>query len=688
MKRGMNVKDRELRSNLEAWMKSSQYGLWARSGSEAPWRRWRRGESIEGVGITSPGMDPELQDEHGDGTKRILFKYEEPLCREALLLYPKELDLQVDWQDRLHWIIREWWLEELVIERSREDELWLRSLRELTSSLDLNELLLRIMHSALKVIPSADCGFFMMFNSESGKLVPRASVGVGESIYAFRVHPGEGITGKIFNSGKGEIFLSPPSFIKAMDNVAMDNMASLSQAFEDSPEKVNAVMAVPVTMNTDKIGVMLVHQTKKYKQMEERDLHRLQGFADQAAIAIANARLFSELEEKNRYLTKRNEIHDIFTKLSVEGNDLGMFTQTMSRMIGLSVLFVDLVKDEWYPRSESSQDFSGERLRKLFNSIATYQTLESQDERKHCLYPIWNRSMLLGCFVVELGRPLERLDYVVLEQGSAVVALEMMNTHSLTEMYYRGNQELFNEIVLHQEPRQLEMKLKRFGLSNHAPLFVCILQLTEENSDSKRQDSEFRRLISGIEKEVGRTNLLLFSAQDKITLLASAADEQIQDRFVQKLRSVVDNWSSLQTSLLFGGVGGLYIGLANVSKSNDEANRSLAYLIRRERPGIIRYGDIGINRLFINQDPDEIETYVRDVLAPLRSQRGQSGELERTLKTYMAANRAAGLTAEKLHIHPNTLYHRLRKIEELLGLNLDEPDEWLKIYLACHLSDT
>lgn len=686
-KRGVRLTDRELRSFLEAWVESAPFGVWERSGADDPWRRWRRPES-ETTGEKEPtDLDDNLRSGTGSGIGQARFEYGEPLNREALLRYPLEAKLSGDWQERLRSIIREKWLEALVVQQRQEHEQWLRGLRELTSSLDINELLLRIMHSALKVIPSADCGFFMMFDPESGKLVPRASVGVGESIYRFRVFPGEGITGKIFNAERGQIFVSPPSFIKEMDNVDMDNMNHLSQAFGNSPESVQAVMAVPVTMNKDKIGVMIVHQLQRHKRMDERDLHRLQGFADQAAIAISNARLYSELEEKNRYLTKRNEIHDVFTKLSVEGNDLETVTRTMGRMLRLPVFFVDPAKDEWYPRSGRTHELSGEQLHSLFSVDLSAREIEGPSGKGLYLYPILNGSVLLGSFVVELERPLQRLDLVVLEQGGAVAALEMMNTYSLTEMYFRRNQELFGELVLYREPKQLEAKLKSFGLSKHDRLFVCLLQLTEEPKDMKRRESDLRRLISGIEKEVGRTNLLLFGAQDKITILAAADDEAKQKHFIQKLSAVAARWSEAKGSLLFGGAGGLYKGLENVSKSNDEANRSLAYVLGRERAGIMRYGDIGINRLFINQDPEEIDSYVRDVLAPLRSPRGQSGELERTLKTYMAANRASALAAERLHIHPNTLYHRLRKIEELLDVDLNEPDDWLKIYLACHLSD-
>jgi DNA-binding PucR family transcriptional regulator len=58
-----------------------------------------------------------------------------------------------------------------------------------------------------------------------------------------------------------------------------------------------------------------------------------------------------------------------------------------------------------------------------------------------------------------------------------------------------------------------------------------------------------------------------------------------------------------------------------------------------------------------------------------------------TLRVYIEENRLVEVTAARLHIHTNTLYVRLRKIEEILGLRLNNSEDWIKVYLACHLSN-
>ena len=85
-------------------------------------------------------------------------------------------------------------------------------------------------------------------------------------------------------------------------------------------------------MKEDRIGVLLVYQYKDTKLLNESDLIKLQGFADQAAIAISNARMVSELIETNGYLVIRNEIHNLFTQLSMDNRSLPEMIQAVEKI--------------------------------------------------------------------------------------------------------------------------------------------------------------------------------------------------------------------------------------------------------------------------------------------------------------------------------------------------------------------
>ena len=495
----------------------------------------------------------------------------------------------------------------------QENDTWLKGLHSLTSMLELDELLNNIMHNVLISIPAVDRGFLMLYDAETQKLIPKASVGLGPTIYDFKTSIGEGIGGKVFQEGTGRI-LNTEQGLAAMSDVKENNMKSMMDAMGVTDKVTNTrSMAVPVRMNKEKIGVMIVHQITKKRKLAHADLRRLQGFADQAAIAITNARLFSDLKETNEYLVKRNHIHEVFTKLSLKDSDLTMFAKTVERMINLPVSLFDITKNEWYPHySPLSKKLKGTDLINEREDSIDPMTITIHETPIH-LYPIVNEGIPIGYFVVELKRPISPIDTIVLEQGSALVALKMVNAYSMTDMYYKQCYEFFNELLQYKEPNLLASKSKEFGLSPDKPFFVTVMQLSGENQVIKKRETYQRKLISVLHRELASFQYLLFGFQDKVTIIVNVSSESHQEVVIPKIKRMKMLWTNKDAPVLTGGIGSFYQGLEYVARSFEEANKSLIYISNQGTPDIISYENIGINRLFINQQAEDIKQFIRNL---------------------------------------------------------------------------
>jgi DNA-binding PucR family transcriptional regulator len=71
------------------------------------------------------------------------------------------------------------------------------------------------------------------------------------------------------------------------------------------------------------------------------------------------------------------------------------------------------------------------------------------------------------------------------------------------------------------------------------------------------------------------------------------------------------------------------------------------------------------------------------VLGPLyRYDRRRDTTLVETLRAFLAAGCSAAATAEALIVHPNTISYRLRRIEELLDINVHDPQALLQFQFA------
>lgn len=103
--------------------------------------------------------------------------------------------------------------------------------------------------------------------------------------------------------------------------------------------------------------------------------------------------------------------------------------------------------------------------------------------------------------------------------------------------------------------------------------------------------------------------------------------------------------------------------------------RAIAELAeRRELRGTIDAADFPLELLLI-ASPWYSRMIADRVLGPLTTGDGQRGaELSSTLEAFVEHDLDRRRTAAALHIHPNTLDYRLRRLRELTGLDLRAPD--------------
>ena len=213
------------------------------------------------------------------------------------------------------------------------------------------------------------------------------------------------------------------------------------------------------------------------------------------------------------------------------------------------------------------------------------------------------------------------------------------------------------------------------------------MQLSGKNQVIKKRETYQRKLISALHRELASFQYLLFGFQDKVTIIVNVSSQSQKEVVIPKIKKMKKLWTNKDAPVLTGGIGSFYQGLEYVARSFEEANKSLVYISNHETPDIISYENIGINRLFINQQAEDIKQFIEEVFTPLQSPKAKSSDLDLTLRTFIDANRSISETAKRLHIHQNTLYHRIRKIEEILQVDLNDSNDWLKLLLVFHLSD-
>lgn len=112
-----------------------------------------------------------------------------------------------------------------------------------------------------------------------------------------------------------------------------------------------------------------------------------------------------------------------------------------------------------------------------------------------------------------------------------------------------------------------------------------------------------------------------------------------------------------------------------------EAYRRAATALERAAPGSVKaYEPDVVAELLGRQPPEQLRALRETVLGGLTAG-DPHGKLRATLEAYLRGRDLAGL-AEELGVHVNTLRYRLKRVEELLGASLTDPETLAKLWLA------
>ncbi|XJZ28883.1 PucR family transcriptional regulator [Bacillota bacterium Lsc_1132] len=107
-------------------------------------------------------------------------------------------------------------------------------------------------------------------------------------------------------------------------------------------------------------------------------------------------------------------------------------------------------------------------------------------------------------------------------------------------------------------------------------------------------------------------------------------------------------------------------------KSLQEATKCLQFIRSyKQKNAVIHYQDLGVQRLLLQNSEEELMDYIYEILGPIMEyDYHRKGDLLVTLLAYLQNNQNIKEAAESISIHFNTLTYRLKKIEQLLGLDL------------------
>ncbi|MDG0789810.1 helix-turn-helix domain-containing protein [Cohnella ginsengisoli] len=299
----------------------------------------------------------------------------------------------------------------------------------------------------------------------------------------------------------------------------------------------------------------------------------------------------------------------------------------------------------------------------------------------------------------EHNRPVTALDMLTLARLSAFVDLEMANIDAVREVEGKYLELFLQDWLSGKIVSELDwtMRAEVCGCEIKRPgwLYAAVIGWEEAGAGGDAPDGTLadlsRRLRSG-RRLPGRELLSAVFGGDLVLILtgddgegrdlAEAAGEASLRELLEELRAEL----AMPAIRLFAGRPVAKPELLPASLSQAKRAKRVAEVCGLAGD-VVSYDNLGVYALlYLIPGGEEREQFLRRYMVPLQqADRKGGGRLAETLEMFFRCNGNIKLTSEKLYAHYNTIVYRLDKIQSILGVSLDDPEDRLQLQLSLKL---
>jgi DNA-binding PucR family transcriptional regulator len=262
-----------------------------------------------------------------------------------------------------------------------------------------------------------------------------------------------------------------------------------------------------------------------------------------------------------------------------------------------------------------------------------------------------------------------------IEQALPLLGFVMAHERELQEAERRLATELV-DAVLSKRTQFSAGRLEAYGLDPHS-LFVGVVAMVDKPQSVL---GAAKRILDSLVDDA-----VVAVWRDTITAVVQITHQRpVVEELGSSLYAALGPESAI-------GIGAEGKGIEGLRRSLIQA-RQAANLARRRRTtdGYVVHDKVESHALLLAlQDEQVLVSFCDSLLGPIEEYDAQrSTELLPTLEAFLTSGGRWEATAQKLHIHVNTLRHRLARCEELTGRDISSMDDRVDFYIALRARST
>jgi sugar diacid utilization regulator/putative methionine-R-sulfoxide reductase with GAF domain len=462
-------------------------------------------------------------------------------------------------------------------------------------------------------------------------------------------------------------------------------------------DRFRSMLSVPIESGPRLVGVLNV-QTAELREFDLGDIDFMRAIAGQVAGILERSELQRRMEVQLAEIQMSHDIHERFTKLSLEGAGIPSILEVVGALAGgraalyspdgYRVRGAGEASDAMPPRIHAPNPLAQAGAREV-------RINAGRPARPVDVVPVRAGPDVLGLLAVAVDET--TVDSYgrrrALEHGSTVLALELSKERAAAEVERRLRGDLIEELLAGglegDEAERVARQAERLGHRLPQRAWVVVLEPDDDETEAglaaRGQQDRLDAALTGLVRSRLPGALTLVRSASAVFLVP---DEIASDLVaVEKLAGQIlaAGAPAMKPGTGSVGIGNLATSVGELARSHLEARQALR-LTRRAggRGRVASYRSLGAFRLLLEvQSPEALRRFVDELLgALLQYAQSRDTPLLETLEALSAARWVRRAASRQLGIHINSMSYRVERIQSLTGLQLDDPETRVAISIA------
>lgn len=474
---------------------------------------------------------------------------------------------------------------------------------------------------------------------------------------------------------------------------------------------VRSILGVPMVIDGNVLGILYLDNAEEPFEFTDAHLALATTFANLAGIALVNVQLVRDLRKnvqlvrtKNQLLERSAAIEERLTNLALTGADVAQIVRVVAELTGKLCAITDnefkLLAQHGPEGAEGWQlpilDPATRGSAPVLEALASVgdqstaivpARLHSGIHRRLLVAPLRVRDDDLGhLWIEERPSAFGQLDTVVARHASTVIALELSAELRAAAAEHDARTTVANELLRGEGGEALSRRARYLGMPVDTPYVVCLFRAAAVAEQADLRDEP---VLATFAEFLPEQPLLTTPIVEGVAAIVSLDPGQPRRAAVDQVCRVCEEVCARIGPGARAAVSTPFTGAPAASDAYAEA---LSFMTCHDAlgaaaPTVLSADRLGPARVLLSSgDPAAIDRFLDETLGELNTGRRSHLAMLATLGAFFDESQHVRHASDRIGVHENTVRYRVRRVQEITGLSLDDPVAQMSLQMAVMLS--